>query len=728
MRRRTGSARSWLLAAVLARHTTRSTATPCSPNLCSGHGSCESAGARSTPRQCLCVSGWFGADCSLKSCPTHAAWDDIASANEVAHGPAECANRGACDRLSGECACDAGYEGQACERLSCPARCSGHGQCQSMSYYAHTKDPGEGPVFPYDTRWDAAMIYGCACDKGFSGPDCSIRLCPTGDDPLTGGQRNEQQAVTCAATGGAFTLAFRGFTTAPIAAGARDAAVRDALQALPSVYAAFGAAVAVSYASGQTAACTAAGHTWKVEFLQDFGNLPLLVPNGAGLSHTSGTKSITAAEVVAGEKENLPCSGRGLCDSTTGICECEPEMDTSDGLGAPGRRGDCGHAALSVTHCPGEVSCSGHGVCAGAPTYACLCADGWRGADCSLKACPRAKAWFARPAAAEAAHVAPLAECAGAGACDAVTGECACVPGFEGAACARMMCPAVALPSAHAASTLSSAGSRTSRASEPGDVCSGRGQCLTMSQLAAAARTPQGAPDPRAYGAVPNDPAAWDWDMVQGCLCDAGYAGHACELRRCARGDDPQTGGQRNEVQRLRCVDAGAAVTGVMVQFRGAYTAALGLGATAAQIKAALEALDTIDDVTVSCGPTHDALCATTGDLCTVEFLTDTGDLPEMTVTNAGNGAVAVRADTLQQGTREDDVCSHRGLCNEATGECECFAGFGSSDGRGGQGTKGDCGYMLPFALPPLELDGGGGAAPAVRGNLRGPPQLPSAP
>lgn len=55
-----------------------------------------------------------------------------------------------------------------------------------MSYYALTKDRGEDPVYTYRTRWDADMIYGCVCDKGFSGPDCTIRNCPSGDDPLTG--------------------------------------------------------------------------------------------------------------------------------------------------------------------------------------------------------------------------------------------------------------------------------------------------------------------------------------------------------------------------------------------------------------------------------------------------------------------------------------------------------------------------------------------------------------
>ena len=52
-------------------------------------------------------------------------------------------------------------------------------------YYASLKDPGEGPVYTYLSNWDAEMMYGCNCDHGIFGPDCSLRSCPTGDDPLT---------------------------------------------------------------------------------------------------------------------------------------------------------------------------------------------------------------------------------------------------------------------------------------------------------------------------------------------------------------------------------------------------------------------------------------------------------------------------------------------------------------------------------------------------------------
>lgn len=36
------------------------------------------------------------------------------------------------------------------------------------------------------------------------------------------------------------------------------------------------------------------------------------------------------------------CNGRGVCDSSTGVCSCADGFQSSDGLGGPGQTGDCG--------------------------------------------------------------------------------------------------------------------------------------------------------------------------------------------------------------------------------------------------------------------------------------------------------------------------------------------------------------------------------------------------
>ena len=90
---------------------------------------------------------------------------------------------------------------------------------------------------------------------------------------------------------------------------------------------------------------------------------------------------------IVGSKEDDTCSGRGVCDQTSGVCSCLTDFDTSNGYGLGGTRGDCGWytATVPLQTCPGIILCSGHGVCKGSPTYVCECSDGWTGADCSLR-------------------------------------------------------------------------------------------------------------------------------------------------------------------------------------------------------------------------------------------------------------------------------------------------------------------------------------------------------
>ena len=150
---------------------------PC-PNSCSSHGRCTNPA-----RQCYCFAGYTGPDCSLLSCPYGAAWSDLAQGTDNAHNAAECSHMGNCDRSTGKCTCQAGFTGEACERMNCPGTatpCNGVGQCQSMLYYALTKDPGFGTVYTYNSTWDAEKIWGCNCDDKYYGPDCSHQNCPRG--------------------------------------------------------------------------------------------------------------------------------------------------------------------------------------------------------------------------------------------------------------------------------------------------------------------------------------------------------------------------------------------------------------------------------------------------------------------------------------------------------------------------------------------------------------------
>lgn len=224
------------------------------PKGCSGRGSCN------TFDSCDCHNGYTGADCSERICQVatafvdnqrgdlnhdgvvqasttvsvayskvqwsqykqYEAWPTVAGVamykgsgtdggldpskiegggfaalpNE-AHFYAECSGKGLCNRQTGSCACFDGYEGGACQRLTCPNDCSRHGMCTPVadiatggfhefvdSSYGINSVKGVLNPFPY-ALWDGAKNVKCVCDAGYTGADCSLRTCPRGDDPLT---------------------------------------------------------------------------------------------------------------------------------------------------------------------------------------------------------------------------------------------------------------------------------------------------------------------------------------------------------------------------------------------------------------------------------------------------------------------------------------------------------------------------------------------------------------
>jgi len=99
-----------------------------------------------------------------------------------AHYYMECSNKGICDRGAGTCTCLEGYGGSACQRALCPTLgttvCSGHGTCETIRRLAAMDN------YNVYNLWDQDMTMGCSCDGGYTGPDCSQRICKFGADPL----------------------------------------------------------------------------------------------------------------------------------------------------------------------------------------------------------------------------------------------------------------------------------------------------------------------------------------------------------------------------------------------------------------------------------------------------------------------------------------------------------------------------------------------------------------
>ena len=190
---------------------------------CNGHGTYKNNGRC----ECWALNSrentyWLGATCTMKQCPQGKAWADIATATDTAHAlGVECSGQGTCDRNEGTCVCEEGFEGIACSRMTCPNGCSGHGTCKSMRRNARD-NPRSWTTeklmqYYYTAVWDAEMIYGCHCDREFHGYDCSLRICPNGDDPLTTGQVNEKQTITCQGFH-SFQIGYDNFLSRPIEA------------------------------------------------------------------------------------------------------------------------------------------------------------------------------------------------------------------------------------------------------------------------------------------------------------------------------------------------------------------------------------------------------------------------------------------------------------------------------------------------------------------------------
>lgn len=207
------------------------------------HNDCNRKGHCSKWGTCECFKGYEGNDCSRKSCPVGPPLADIASETDVAHASVPCSNQGTCDFKTGNCICNAGYSGRSCQSTSCYNNCNGRGECVSLRSAALLND---GYLFNRTTKyeqWDADVIFGCKCDPGYSGADCSQRVCEYGPDPRLDVLPRETVTLVCDCRDfvfceGRFKLRFLGTVMRTwMYPTSRAYELADAIMAVPGVFA-----------------------------------------------------------------------------------------------------------------------------------------------------------------------------------------------------------------------------------------------------------------------------------------------------------------------------------------------------------------------------------------------------------------------------------------------------------------------------------------------------------
>mmetsp|Transcript_3943 Transcript_3943/g.6672 ORF Transcript_3943/g.6672 Transcript_3943/m.6672 type:complete len:1204 (-) Transcript_3943:99-3710(-) len=329
---------------------------------CFGNGRCTGATGNF---KCDCDPGFYG-NCKLRSCPTGPAWFHEPIVDGYAHDiNVECSNAGVCDSSTGQCKCDDGYEGWACERSKCQNECNGNGRCFSMRKLAAKRKSLDlesngtiyGKFYHDQLTWDADMVHGCYADEygysesihnitSYAGYQMNELECPYGYDKRLADSANtsisvpsaitlEVQSMKCSASSGTFTVTFRGQTSSAIAFDATATVFEDALESLSTIG---DVTIMVSNTNTGSGVCDAASNNLNITFNTELGEVPMLTANN-GL--------VNFAEVVASGGALLECSGRGDCNRVTGQCECWDQRVSSDGKGLLGTRGDCGHFMMN---------------------------------------------------------------------------------------------------------------------------------------------------------------------------------------------------------------------------------------------------------------------------------------------------------------------------------------------------------------------------------------------
>ena len=512
----------------------------CADTWCKGgcggdHGSCDSSGLVHKLPVCNCLSEWGGANCQTLC-------------SDFCHGHGTCGHD---ETGTPNCECTSGYAGDTCTE-KCPGECSGHGKCEAAV------SPGGQPT--------------CQCDLGFTGEMCKRHLCPQ----LCSGHG------VCKADGVCECSPGYGGLGCDIEFYKCDKNCND-----------HGVCTQHKGEDHKTSFNCVCHHGWAGDSCQDELCDPLCLHAGKCEnkrcmcpSGWSGTRCETKTcpyncfnhgkctdkgtceceKGYQGESCHVRHVKNGECDPTTQTCTCHPvaEKDGSAFLGQTWQGIECDEKSCP-TVTPKEV-CSGHGHCQSDKGGECDCQDGWRSADCSLRACPNECSGYGtcssgicecddEHAGSDCSRPICPKKCSGHGTCSGEKGNsptCTCKAPYTGVACDELRCPAGC--SGHGVCEhhdLSGVPKCTCSEEFTGEkcdvtcpsgndislICGGHGECFAERGKAECICSP-------AYSGANCEAMCDDGCMGRGqcglsetgvptCRCDTGYSGNKCQFTLC---------------------------------------------------------------------------------------------------------------------------------------------------------------------------------------------------